>query len=230
MYGEATFSHYDTLLWLTGLKNTLSMFALSSLLGCLLGTAFGLIRYYQVAVLAPVVFTLGEVLKNSPVIVQLFLVYFGVPMYFEVILTPFEAAAIVLSANTTAFIAVICVSSLESVDQAQVATARTFAMKETDILNDAKKKLAKATGVELDVTHIDYAIGQGRIVDAVAQFAGTKNPEPYAVEIKTHLTPAKVGLVAEQLKAAPFKGLLVTDYVNPNVAERLKAMDIAFND
>jgi glutamine transport system permease protein len=55
-------------------------------------------------------------------------------MYFEVILTPFEAAAIVLSANTTAFIAVICVSSLESVDQAQVATARTFAMKETDIL------------------------------------------------------------------------------------------------
>jgi len=134
MYGENAFSHYDALLWLTGLKNTLLMFALSSLLGCLLGTVFGLIRYYRITVLAPVVFAVGEVLKNSPVIVQLFLIYFGVPMYFEVILTPFEAAAIVLSANTTAFIAVICVSSLESVDQAQVATARTFAMKETDIL------------------------------------------------------------------------------------------------
>lgn len=110
------------------------MFALSSLLGCVLGTLFGLVRYYRVIFFAPVVFTIGEVLKNSPVIVQLFLVYFGVPMYFEVILSPFEAAAIVLSANTTAFIAVICVSALESVDRRQVATARTFAMKETDIL------------------------------------------------------------------------------------------------
>lgn len=134
MYGEASFSHYDILLWLSGLKSTLSMFVVSSLLGCVLGTVFGLVRYYRVAVLAPVVFIAGEILKNSPVIVQLFLVYFGIPMYFDVILTPFEAAAIVLSANTTAFIAVICVSSLESVDRGQVATARTFAMKETDIL------------------------------------------------------------------------------------------------
>ena len=134
MYGESTFSHYDVLLWLVGLKSTLLMFALSSLVGCALGTVLGLIRYYKIAILAPIVFSVGEVLKNSPVIVQLFLVYFGVPMYFEVILTPFEAAAIVLSANTAAFIAVICVSALESVDKGQAATARTFAMKETDIL------------------------------------------------------------------------------------------------
>ena len=103
-------------------------------------------------------------------------------------------------------------------------------MKETDLLNDAKRQLAKATGVELEVTQIDNAIGQGRIVDAVAQIIGTKNPETYAVEIKQHLTTAKIGLIAEQLKAAPYRGLLVTDYVNPNAAERLKAMDIAFID
>jgi polar amino acid transport system permease protein len=134
MYGEASFSHYDILLWLSGVKNTLSMFIVSSLFGCVLGTVFGLVRYYRIALLAPVVFVVGEILKNSPVIVQLFLVYFGIPMYFDIILTPFEAAAIVLSANTTAFIAVICVSSLESVDAGQATTARTFAMKEIDIL------------------------------------------------------------------------------------------------
>jgi His/Glu/Gln/Arg/opine family amino acid ABC transporter permease subunit len=134
MYGEASFSHYDILLWLSGLKSTMSMFIVSSLFGCVLGTIFGLVRYYRIALLAPLVFVVGEILKNSPVIVQLFLVYFGIPMYFDIILTPFEAAAIVLSANTTAFIAVICVSSLESVDAGQAATARTFAMKETDIL------------------------------------------------------------------------------------------------
>ena len=134
MYGDNSFSYYDVLLWLTGVKNSLLMFFVSSLLGCVFGTLFGLIRYYRVVVLAPIVFSVGEVLKNSPVIVQLFLVYFGIPMYFNVILTPFEAAAIVLSANTAAFISVIAVSALESVDKRQAATARTFAMKESDIL------------------------------------------------------------------------------------------------
>ena len=103
-------------------------------------------------------------------------------------------------------------------------------MKELNLLNDAKKRLEKLTGIELEVTDVDYAIGQGRIVDAVARIAGDVNQELYAIEIKHHLTPAKVGVIAEQLKAAPFKGMLVTDYVNPNIAEQLKTMDIAFID
>ena len=39
-----------------------------------------------------------------------------------------------------------------------------------------------------------------------------------------------VGLAIEQMNQLPGKALLVTQYVNPNMAERLKQMDVPFLD
>lgn len=128
------FNHYDLMLWLSGLGVTLSVFALSSVFGCLLGTLMAVGRYYRVVFLAPLLFAIGEILRNSPVIVQLFLVYFGIPMFFGIRITQFEAAIFVLTANTAAFMSVVGLSALESVDQDQVLTARSFALGEMDIL------------------------------------------------------------------------------------------------
>jgi polar amino acid transport system permease protein len=128
------FNYYDLMLWLSGLGVTLSVFVISSVCGCLLGTMMAIGRYYQVAVLGPVLFAIGEILRNSPVIVQLFLIYFGIPMFFGVRITQFEAAILVLTANTAAFMSVVGLSALESVDQEQVLTARSFALDEIDIL------------------------------------------------------------------------------------------------
>lgn len=128
------FNHYDLMLWLSGLGVTLSVFAISSVCGCLLGTMMAIGRYYRVVVLGPLLFAIGEILRNSPVIVQLFLIYFGIPMFFGVRITQFEAAILVLTANTAAFMSVVGLSALESVDQEQVLTARSFALGEIDIL------------------------------------------------------------------------------------------------
>ncbi|MGI9205731.1 MAG: amino acid ABC transporter permease [Woeseiaceae bacterium] len=128
------FNHFDLMLWLAGLGVTLSVFVVSSVFGCLLGTLMAIGRYYQVAVLGPLLFAIGEILRNSPVIVQLFLVYFGIPMFFGIRITQFEAAILVLTANTAAFMSVVGLSALESVDREQVLTARSFALNEIDIL------------------------------------------------------------------------------------------------
>ena len=52
----------------------------------------------------------------------------------------------------------------------------------------------------------------------------------FVVEIKTRLTQATLGMAVHQLERFPQKGLIVTDYVNPKMAERLKAMDMPFLD
>ncbi len=128
------FNHYDLMLWLSGLGVTLGVFVISSVFGCLLGTLMAIGRYYRVVFLAPLLFAIGEILRNSPVIVQLFLVYFGIPMFFGIRITQFEAAVFVLTANTAAFMSVVGLSALESVDKDQVLTARSFALGEMDIL------------------------------------------------------------------------------------------------
>jgi hypothetical protein len=56
-----------------------------------------------------------------------------------------------------------------------------------------------------------------------------KTPRPYLVEVKRQATQATVGAIAEQMKATGAK-LLITEYIGPELADRLKAQDIQFAD
>ena len=105
------FTPYDLVLLAQGLGVTVGLFLLTSLIGVVVGTVWGVIRFYRVPVLMQVVTFVAEILKNSPVLVQLFLVFFGFPAFFHLNLRPVEAAVITLSANTAAFVYVIAVSA-----------------------------------------------------------------------------------------------------------------------
>ena len=101
---------------------------------------------------------------------------------------------------------------------------------EHQLLLRATEKFAETTGIHLRIVAYEQPIENGRFIDALIQVGGATGANTYAVEMKRYLTTAKLGLAAEQLKDAPYKGMLVTDYVNPNMAERLKEMDLAFID
>ena len=103
-------------------------------------------------------------------------------------------------------------------------------MKETDLIRKAIQKLAETTGVEVEVTAQEYLTDQGGRIDALAKINGDPNQHIFAIETKQNLTTANAGQAIEQLRAVPFKGILITDYVNPKMAERLKEMNIAFID
>jgi glutamine transport system permease protein len=122
------FTPHDVLLLLQGLGVSAALFAATTVIGWLIGLAWALLRYYRVPLLAPLSALVAELLKNSPVLVQLFLVFFGLPVLLETDLTPVQAALITLSGNTAAFIYVIAVSAIESVGRDQLETARVFGL------------------------------------------------------------------------------------------------------
>lgn len=124
---------YDASLWFSGLRVTLFLLFVCSVLGTLFGGAMALARFYGVPLLAQICAVLGELLRNSPVIVQLFLVYFGIPMFFSIRISQIEAALYVLTANTAAFMFVVFLNALRSVDEYQLNTARTFGLGEVKI-------------------------------------------------------------------------------------------------
>ncbi len=98
------------------------------------------------------------------------------------------------------------------------------------MLRQALEKFAATTGVQIKVVAHEHRIGKGRYLDALADIEFAADTKTYAIKTERYLTTAKLGLVAEQLKDAPYKGMLVTDYVNPKMANRLKEMDLAFID
>lgn len=134
MYDDQGFTIFDLQLWAEGLGITFGVFLSSSILGLIFGSIIGLIRYYNIIGIGRVLMLGSEFLKNSPVLVQLFLVYFGIPALFTIDLSPVEAAIITLSGNTAAFIAVIVISSIDAIDKKQLEAARSFALSEWQIL------------------------------------------------------------------------------------------------
>ncbi|MDG1995411.1 MAG: amino acid ABC transporter permease [Emcibacteraceae bacterium] len=133
-YVDEGFSIYDLSLWAEGLGVSLWIFIVSSIIGIFLGVSIGLIRYYRVPLIGKTLMVISEFLKNSPVLVQLFLIYFGIPALFAIDMTPNQAAIITLSGNTAAFIAVIAISSIQAIDKRQLEAARSFALSEVVIL------------------------------------------------------------------------------------------------
>jgi His/Glu/Gln/Arg/opine family amino acid ABC transporter permease subunit len=130
----ADFTPYDLVLLLQGLGVSIGLFLATSLIGIFVGTLWAIVRFYRVPVLTPVIHFLAELLKNSPVLVQLFLVFFGFPAFFRLNVTPVEAAVITLSANTAAFVYVIAVSAIESIGRDQIEAARVFGLTRWQVL------------------------------------------------------------------------------------------------
>ena len=162
------FTPFDLWLLAQGLCVTLALFLVTSAIGLLVGTLWGVIRFYRVPVLTQVITFVAEILKNSPVLVQLFLVFFGFPAFFKVNVTPVDAAVITLSANTAAFVYVIAVSSIESIGRDQIEAARVFGMTRWQVLRHVIAPQAMAFSIgpltallvnQLQVTSLISVIG-----------------------------------------------------------------------
>lgn len=164
----AEFTPYDIVLLLQGLGVTVGLFLVTSLIGVLVGVLWGVVRFYRVPVLTQVITFVSEILKNSPVLVQLFLVFFGVPAFFKLNMTPVSAAAITLSLNTAAFVYVIAVSSIESIGRDQIEAARVFGLSRWQVLRHVIAPQAAAFSIgpltallvnQLQVTSLISVIG-----------------------------------------------------------------------
>lgn len=162
------FTPNDILLLLQGLGVSAALFAATTAIGLLIGLSWAVLRYYRVPLMAPLFAAVAELLKNSPVLVQLFLVFFGLPVLLETDVTPVQAAVITLSGNTAAFIYIIAVSAIESVRREQLETARVFGLSRWQTLRRVVAPQAAAFGLgpltgllvnQLQVTSLISVVG-----------------------------------------------------------------------
>jgi hypothetical protein len=100
------------------------------------------------------------------------------------------------------------------------------AAEEGRILVQALEAFRQVTAKEVAVLKVEVRLPQG-IADAEIRLP---DGEKRLVEIKRHITPATLGTAVAQLKHFGKPGLLVVQYMTPQMAERLKGMDIGFLD
>jgi hypothetical protein len=98
----------------------------------------------------------------------------------------------------------------------------------TKILERALGAFQKATGLNVDIH--DYGYNEVGYPDAFIRIAYEDVELDFAVGVKLGITRATIGVVAQEFFKTAGKGLLVTRYVNPRIAELLKEMDVPFID
>ncbi|MDH5190047.1 MAG: type IV toxin-antitoxin system AbiEi family antitoxin [Gammaproteobacteria bacterium] len=98
---------------------------------------------------------------------------------------------------------------------------------ERDILDQALQAVKQETGLRMRVKKTN-AILNNYQVDALIQIDDTK--QVVAVEIKKWAQQANLGALINQVKQLPKKGMLVADYVNPKMAEKLRHEGVQFID
>jgi|TARA_R110000772_G_scaffold257336_2_gene374095 hypothetical protein len=94
--------------------------------------------------------------------------------------------------------------------------------------------IALTEEVPLQVRAVDREVPKPRYrADALIELG--ENAVPYVVDIKPRATQANLGAIVDHLRLLQDHygaegGMLVTDYVNPNLAERLKQLQLQFMD
>lgn len=97
---------------------------------------------------------------------------------------------------------------------------------EAAILREALEAFEAVTAMPAAAVKEHVRLPEG-VADAVLKLPDGKT---FIVEVKRTLTPATLGQVAAQLARFKKPGVLVTPYVTPPMAERLKALDVPFMD
>lgn len=97
---------------------------------------------------------------------------------------------------------------------------------EHQMVTDALAALQNATGLQATFLR-DKAMTPDVVGDAEVKI-GTG--PPLVVECRRQLRPANLGMLVAPLKRAGYPVLLVTEHVNPAMAERLKEMEVQFLD
>ncbi len=101
---------------------------------------------------------------------------------------------------------------------------------EQHILNAAVGAIYREAGLRLNIVAYQVQRDDKSTKDAIVEVRN--NGARLTAEIKKWMAQVNVGAIINQLNnlAEPGQGLLVAEYINPNIGERLKAADIQFLD
>jgi polar amino acid transport system permease protein len=138
---------------LKGLGITMELGILGVFIGSILGTLAGLARLSKRRILKWIAIAYSDFFRGTPMIVQLFIVYFALPALLKINIESFLACAIVCSTNSGAYISEVVRAGILGVDRGQTEAGKSLGLNNFQILYNivfpqAIKRILPAMGNE----------------------------------------------------------------------------------
>lgn len=157
--------HLPTIL--EALPITLGLWVLAMAIGAILGIVIATARLYGGRIVYGIATAYVEVFRGTPLLVQLFFIYLGLPEI-GIVLDPFAAAVVAIGLNSAAYQAEYFRGAIRSIPQGQMRAARAMGMSRLQglrwiVLPQALRRVipqwSNEAIMELKYTSIAYAIG-----------------------------------------------------------------------
>lgn len=115
---------------LSALDITIKISIVSLIFTLILSSIISIIRYYEVPIISNIFSIFITFFRATPLVAQLFILYFGLPSVFPVLqdMSAFQATVIALSFNTSAFMSENFRAALDSVGNDQIEACYSMAM------------------------------------------------------------------------------------------------------
>ncbi|TYP79084.1 polar amino acid transport system permease protein [Paenibacillus methanolicus] len=111
-----------------GLLITLKIAAISLVIAFVIGLAAGLMSTARSRIIRGLAGIYVDIIRGTPLLVQVFFIYFGLPEFFDTRIDPEVAGIVAVSLNAGAYIAEVVRAGINSVDKGQVEAARSLGM------------------------------------------------------------------------------------------------------
>ncbi|OOR26625.1 amino acid ABC transporter permease [Bacillus mycoides] len=108
---------------LKGLEVTLKIVAASAVVGFILGTLLALCKIARVRVLNIAADIYTSIFRGTPLVLQLMIIYFGVPQMIGYEIPAFLAAVLAFSLNSGAYMSEVIRAGIQAVDKGQTEAA-----------------------------------------------------------------------------------------------------------
>jgi len=113
---------------LGGLGMTVELTIISLAIAAVLGLTFGLLSVSKKKSLRAIALVYVDIVRGTPLLVQAFFIYFGIPAALGMRLDPNTAGIITLSMNAGGYLAEIFRGGIESVNRGQMEAARSLGL------------------------------------------------------------------------------------------------------
>jgi polar amino acid transport system permease protein len=142
--------------FLNGAKFTLLLAFFTVLFGVLLGLGLAIMKISKSKFLNLIAAAYIEFIRGTPVLVQLYIIYYALPNLLGLNLPDLVAAILALSINSAAYVAEIIRAGIQAIDKGQMEAARSLGMTQATamryiIIPQSIKNILPALGNEFIV-------------------------------------------------------------------------------
>ncbi|WP_341747451.1 amino acid ABC transporter permease [Candidatus Tisiphia endosymbiont of Dascillus cervinus] len=172
-----------------GMVVTLKYSIVSVLLGLIIGILLAICKVGKSCALRLFANFYTSVFRGTPLLIQLSIIYFGLPSVIGIKLGVFVAGSIAFSLNSGAYVSEIIRAGINSVDKGQIEAAKALAIPEKLMMKDIILPQAIRNILPSLVNELINLIKESSIISMIGEMDLMRRAQLVSLESYTYFTP-----------------------------------------